>query len=96
MPEDRIAKLSQRFRQHTVGRRPENTRRRERRSLYLDGMLMEQLDKTYKAVNHELYPANVSKSVFLETLLEYGLSNLAEIKQSLSQIADTGQTSDES
>ncbi len=37
MSEDRIAKLSQRFNRHTVGRRPSSTRNRERRSFYIDG-----------------------------------------------------------
>ncbi len=88
-PKDRISILSERFRQHAVGRRAENTRKRERRSFYLDGDLTEQLDKTYRDINHALYPHTVSKSTFLETLLEYGLSHLSEIKAQLEQVPQT-------
>lgn len=80
MSEDRIAKLSQRFSRHTVGRKPATTRTRERRSFYVDGELVARLDQMYKDVNHELYPHTVSKSVFLETVMEYGLDHLAELK----------------
>jgi hypothetical protein len=87
VPEDRISKLSQRFKTHAVGRKPTSNRTRERRSLYLDGELVERLDKIYKDVNHELYPNGVNKSAFLETLLEYGLDNLTEVKLRLAAVA---------
>lgn len=91
MTEDRIAKLSQRFRTHTAGRRPESDRTRERHSFYLDGELVDRLDRTYRDLNHELYPTNVSKSAFLETLIEYGLSHLLDLKVILSQTRDSRQ-----
>ena len=88
MPEDRISKLSQRFKTHAVGRKPTSNRTRERRSLLpFDGELVERLDKIYKDVNHELYPNGVNKSAFLETLLEYGLDNLTEVKLRLAAVA---------
>lgn len=80
MPEDRIAQLSKRFRTHGIGRKAVNGRSRERHSLYLDIELITQLDLAYKELNHTLYPRTVSKSVFLETLVEYGLQHLTEIK----------------
>lgn len=86
MPEDRISKLSQRFKSHSVGRKPESTRNRERKSFYLDTELATQLDTTYKNVNHDLFPQSVSKSAFLETIIEYGLDHLPEIKELLRQI----------
>lgn len=86
MPEDRISKLSQRFKSHAVGRKPESTRNRERKSFYLDTDLASQLDTTYKTVNHDLFPVSVSKSAFLETIIEYGLEHLPEIKELLTQI----------
>lgn len=86
MPEDRISKLSQRFKSHSVGRKPENTRNRERKSFYLDTDLAAQLDTTYKALNHELFPQSVSKSAFLETIIEYGLDHLPEVRDLLRQI----------
>ncbi len=86
MPDDRISKLSQRFKSHAVGRKPESTRNRERKSFYLDTDLATQVDTTYKTVNHELFPQNVSKSAFLETIIEYGLDHLPEVKELLRQI----------
>jgi hypothetical protein len=87
VPEDRISKLSQRFKTHAVGRKPTSSRTRERRSLYLDGELVERLGRIYKDVNHELYPHAVNKSAFLETLLEYGLDNLDQVKTRLAATA---------
>ena len=88
MTDDRIAKLSERFSRHQVGRKPTATRNRERRSLYLDGALLERLDREHRALNHDLYPASVNKAVFLETLIEYGLAHLDELKTALGQGAD--------
>jgi hypothetical protein len=83
--DDRIAKLSQRFNRHAVGRKPTTARSRERRSFYLDAELTERLDRVYRDVNHGLYPRSVSKSVFLETLMEYGLAHLEELKPLLEE-----------
>lgn len=88
MPDDRISKLSQRFRTHAVGRKPTSNRTRERHSFYLDVELVTRLDKTYRAVNHELYPDNITKSAFLETLIEVGLDHLTEIKDALTRPDD--------
>jgi len=92
MAEDRISRLSKRFETHAVGRQPTSTRSRERKSFYLDGQLVERLDKTYRDVSHELYPSALSKSVFLETLLEYGLHHLPELKASLKESSATDGT----
>ena len=93
MPEDRIAKLSQRFNRHTVGRRPSSTRNRERRSFYVDGELVSRLDQVHKELNHALYPTTVSKSAFLETLMEYGLEHLEELKPLLVEAAEADKAS---
>ena len=45
--EDRIARLSQRFKAHAGGRPKSDQKSRERQSLYLDANLMERVDKTY-------------------------------------------------
>ena len=87
--EDRIAKLSQRFKTHAAGRPRSNTKNRERQSLYLDGNLMDRIDKIYKDIAHAFYPKSISKSAFLETLLEFGLENLDALKSRLSEIEDT-------
>ncbi len=94
MSDDRIAKLSQRFKTHAVGRRPQNTRTRERHSLYLDTELVAQANRTYKDISHQLYPKSISKSVFWETLLTYGLDHLPELKDVLARDADDSDTAD--
>ena len=91
--EDRIAKLSQRFRTHATGRPKSSLRNRERQSFYLDAELTEQIDQIYKEVAHELYPRAISKSMFLETVLEHGLENMTAIKSRLSKIEDTAENS---
>jgi hypothetical protein len=94
--DDRIAKLSQRFKSHAVGRRPQETpRTRERHSLYLDTDLIAQASQAYRDISHELYPHNVSKSEFWEALLGYGLEHLADLKQVLSNASRTTDTSEE-
>ena len=96
MPDDRIAKLSERFSRHQVGRKPAAPRNRERRSLYLDGALLERIDQEHRALNHALYPKSVNKAVFLETLIEYGLAHLDELQALIGQGADGEQSSDTS
>lgn len=87
MTDDRIAKLSERFSRHQVGRKPAAARARERRSLYLDGALLERLDREHRALNHALYPQSINKAVFLETLIEYGLAHLDELRAVFDQAA---------
>ena len=88
---DRIAKLSQRFKTHGTGRPKQTPKQRERQSLYLDAGLTERIDHTYKDIAHQLYPQSLSKSAFLETLLEYGLENLDTITSRLTEIADAAE-----
>ncbi|MGH2530920.1 MAG: hypothetical protein ACRDJW_01320 [Thermomicrobiales bacterium] len=87
MAEDRIAKLSQRFTRHAVGRKPTTARTRERRSYYIATDLSERIDQVYRDINHALYPSSVNKSLFLETLIEYGLEHLDELKPLLSEVS---------
>ena len=96
MADDRIAKLSERFNRHQVGRKPTTTRTRERRSLYLDGALLEQIDQEHRALNHALYPQSVNKAVFLETLIEYGLAHLDDLKTALAESAEGRQSPERS
>jgi hypothetical protein len=85
---DRIAKLSQRFKTHGAGRPKHTPKQRERHSLYLDAALTERIDHTYKDVAHQLYPKALSKSAFLEMLLEYGLENLDTITSRLTELTE--------
>jgi hypothetical protein len=94
MADDRIAKLSERFNRHQVGRKPSTPRNRERRSLYLDGALLERLDREHRALNHQLYPASVNKAVFLETLIEYGLAHIDDLHPTFAGATGDGVASD--
>jgi hypothetical protein len=90
---DRIAKLGQRFKSHSTGRPAETNRNRERRSYYMDTALSERIDTVYRELNHELYPQTISKSTFLEAIIEYALDNLPSIKDILSQTTESSQQS---
>ncbi len=94
MSDDRIGKLAQRFKTHAVGRRPQNTRTRERHSLYLDTELVAQASRAYRDITHQLYPSTVSKSVFWEALLSYGLGHLEELKTVIAEQAEGRDDSD--
>ncbi len=72
----RIAKLSTRFKSHATGRPRKHNRERERRSFYLDTALSKRLNQAYSEFNHAVYPNTISKSVFLESILEHGIDNL--------------------
>jgi hypothetical protein len=85
MREDRIERLSKRFSTHAVGRKPTSSRKRAKHTFYLDTELVHRLDGLYQELNHALYPQQVNKSTFLETLIEYGLEHSAEVKATLSQ-----------
>jgi hypothetical protein len=91
--DERIAKLSQRFKTHATGRPKQTQKNRERQSFYLDTELTERMDRTYKDIAHQLYPQSIGKSAFLETLLEYGLEHLDVITSRLSEIADETESS---
>lgn len=59
------------------------TRNRSRTSLYLDRGIIQQADKAYKEIAHDLYPLEIDKSDFLEALFSFGLSHLVEIRKML-------------
>ncbi len=94
MSDDRIGKLAQRFKTHAVGRRPQNNRTRERHSLYLDAELVAQANQVYRDITHQLYPATISKSVFWEALLGYGLDHLDDLKAVIAERSEPGESSD--
>lgn len=90
--EERLKTLSQRFSKKVEDPAPETkpvTPKKEvsrrRHSLYLDNGLVEQCDQTYKQMAHELYPAELSKSEFLEACLKFALQHQDDIKQSITQ-----------
>jgi hypothetical protein len=84
----RISRLSQRFDKSATASKPASPRARERQSLYLDAELMKRIDQVHRDVAHQLYPKRVTKSTFLETLLEYGLAHLDEVKGQLTAGSD--------
>ena len=88
----RISKLSERFKSRP-GRPKQTQKDRERRSYYLDTQIAERLDKDYKEFNHQAYPHTVSKSIFIESVLEYGLDHLNAIREVIASKADSEDTS---
>jgi hypothetical protein len=95
--DERIAALAKRFQQRNDkepgGQSEAEPTRRERahRSFYLDKGIYRQLDSSYKTTAHELYPQDVSKSIFIETCLAYAFDHLEEIKTILRQIGEQGE-----
>lgn len=90
--EERLRKLSERFSNKPDKADPESkptTPKKEiarrRHSLYLDNALVGLCDLAYKEAAHELYPAEISKSDFLEACLKFALQHQDEIKKSLTQ-----------
>jgi hypothetical protein len=60
----------------------------------LDTDLIAEANQAYRQVSHELFPTNVSKSVFWEVLLGYGLEHLAELKQVLAERSGSAESSE--
>jgi hypothetical protein len=89
MSEERIERLSKRFSTHAVGRPRRSGRARARHTFYVDTELVNRLDGLYQEVNHELYPKRISKSAFLETLIEYSLEHITGLKTTLREAAQT-------
>jgi hypothetical protein len=90
--EERLKTLSQRFNSKKASlqevttptrTKPKKEIERSRHSLYLEKTLVERTDQAYKGIAHDLYPTEITKSDFLEACLEYALSHLDEIKESL-------------
>lgn len=83
----RLEALKQRFESPTrstaSGETPNNTRKRH--SVYIDQMLMQRVDELYKQTQHEVFPTEITKSAFLEQLLEQGLQNLDKVKVALAE-----------
>jgi hypothetical protein len=83
----RIAALGKRFSETTEGQttrvhKAESSNRR-RHSVYIDADLMKRIDTVFKEVQHATYPVEITKSLFLERLLERGLSDLDTVKTEL-------------
>lgn len=81
----RLATLKKRF--ETTARptasSEETTNTRKRHSVYIDQMLMQRVDELYKQTQHDVFPTEITKSAFLEHLLEQGLQNIDKVKVSL-------------
>ena len=91
---ERINRLSKRFSTHALGRRPASERNRERKSFYLDADLVGKMDQAYRELNHAIYPKRISKSTFLETIIEKAIEDRLSLRKLMSQLADSGDMSD--
>jgi hypothetical protein len=56
---------------------------RRRHSLYINANLMKQIDEVFKVVKHDVYPVELTKSAFIEKLLEHSLANLEAVKTAI-------------
>jgi hypothetical protein len=56
-----------------------------RYTIYIPQDLKDELDFIYRQVNHDIFPDEVEKSVFIETLLRYSLKRLEDIKTILKE-----------
>jgi hypothetical protein len=82
----RIETLGKRFSEDALAPKPKRAavnNNRKRHSVYIDAILMNRIDDIFKVVQHEVYPIAVTKSLFLEKLLENGLQNLEDVKTAL-------------
>lgn len=79
----RIETLGKRFSEDALAPKPKPSsghNNRKRHSVYIDADLMKHIDDIFKVVQHDVYPVAVTKSLFLEKLLENGLQNLEDVK----------------
>ena len=67
--------------------RSDSRRSRERRSFYLDRDVADSIDHAFRELSHELYPKQLTKSAFLETLIEYALEHREVLKGRLQRVA---------
>jgi hypothetical protein len=82
----RIEALGKRFSEDALAPKQQRVsvnNNRKRHSVYIDADLMKRIDEIFKGVQHEVYPAEVTKSLFLEKLLENGLENLEAVKAAM-------------
>ena len=93
--DDRIAKLSKRFSERGQSEKQSarsnkdnplgNGPQRKRRTYYLDQTLIKRLDQAYPKFMNDLYPMVKDKASYLETLLEFSLEHLEDIKADLTK-----------
>jgi hypothetical protein len=89
---DRVRQLAQRFSHDDLGEwmsvPPPPTRRRKRHSVYIDSELMVHVDEVLTRIQHEIFPKQINKSIFLEKLLERGLTDVDEIVAAIVKESD--------
>lgn len=80
----RIEALGQRFSQDATPVKPQPVasanNNRKRHSIYIDADLMKRIDDLFRQIEHEVYPIAITKSLFLEKLLEKGIAELEAVK----------------
>lgn len=84
---DRVRQLAQRFSHEGpgdwLGAPKPPARQRKRHSVYIDSQLMLRVDETLKRIQHEVFPTQVNKSIFLEKLLERGLDDVDAVVEAI-------------
>lgn len=81
----RLATLGKRFEQtaRPSGGGEDSNNTRKRHSIYIDQVVMQRVDELYKQTQHEFFPTEITKSAFLEQLLEQGLEHIDKVKVAL-------------
>ncbi len=84
--EDHSATVARQSHVSDSSERPQPTRTRVHRSIYLEQGIYDRLGEAYKTTNHELYPLEVRKSTFIEVCIAYALDHLPDIEDILRKL----------
>lgn len=83
----RLEALGKRFSDNQENQAPRphkaESSNRRRHSVYIDADLMKRIDTIFREVQYNSLPVEITKSLFLEKLLERGLQDLDTVKTSL-------------
>ncbi|MCB0094194.1 MAG: hypothetical protein KDE50_00825 [Caldilineaceae bacterium] len=89
MAKDKFSRLSERMYGRSSQKENDDekqAKQRKRYTIYVDRELIDDLNQAHKKVNHDFFPAEVQKSLFLETLIQFGLDNIHEVKERLDSL----------
>lgn len=89
MAKDKFSRLSERMYGRSSQKESDDekqAKQRKRYTIYVDRELIDDLNQAHKKVNHDFFPAEVQKSLFLETLIQFGLDNIHEVKERLDSL----------
>lgn len=89
MAKDKFSRLSERMYGRSSQKESDEEKaekQRKRYTIYVDKALITDLNQAHKKINHDFFPAEVQKSLFLETLIQFGLDNIDQVKEILDSL----------